>query len=92
MTASGYQQRLYSRMIDMQHSWQQWLDGYADGREQLIINAHQLSGSAALYGYPELGETANHLHALLKREAVFTEVKTAWLQLQRMLGDIAVEH
>lgn len=85
---STYNQRLQQRLDSMDDAWKLWLDGQVDSREVLVINCHQLSGSAALYGYAEMGEVANHLHASIMQEAAFSEVKEAWLKLRDMLVSI----
>ncbi len=88
MTASSYEQRLKDRLDTLELNWQGWLDGNAHSREQLIVNTHQLSGSAALYGYVAMGEAANRMHVLLKSQTGFAELKKAWLQLKNMLTEI----
>lgn len=85
---SAYKERLQQRLKNMDDAWEQWLDGQLDSREVLIVNSHQLSGSAALYGYAQMGEAANHLHASIQQEASFGDIKDAWLKLRAMLLSI----
>ncbi len=89
--SSDYEHRLQQRLRVMEAAWQQWLDGDLAGRELLLSNAHQLSGSAALYGYIELGRQAEVLHQALNAEPAFTEARNAWLQLHAHLQAIVMD-
>ncbi len=85
---STYKERLRERLKNMDDAWEQWLDGQLESREVLIVNTHQLSGSAALYGYVQMGEVANHLHACIRQGTSFGDIKDAWLKLRAMLVSI----
>lgn len=87
-----YEQRLAGRLNAMQNAWRQWLDGDSDSRETLVTHSHQLGGSAALYGYPELGEAANRLHAGIKQQITFSDINRCWQELQAMLVRIIGQH
>lgn len=91
MNQEHYRRRLGQRLDSMRDAWREWLDGDADSRQQLITHSHQLGGSAALYGYAELGECANCLHAAIKRRLPFTEVRDCWRELQVMLESILLQ-
>ena len=91
INTESYEQRLAQRLKQMELAWQELLDGETKAEQVMLTHTHQLRGSAALYGYTQLGESALHLHTLLKEKSDFVATRNAWIAFKNQLQAIISE-
>lgn len=72
----------------MEQAWQASLDGDGEALNIILMHCHQLSGSAALYGHAQLGESALQLHSLLKSGGDFVTIRDGWMGLKSQMQRI----
>jgi CheY-like chemotaxis protein len=76
-----YGRRLPARLSEIGLLWERAQAGDDAALDALYKHAHQLNGSAGMYGYSELGEAARALdHALVAFRAESASLDAAWTE------------